>query len=609
MRTYLRPLLALTATGLFLLTSPAQAQENRVGTQAGKQLGTQALLNRLVSTPYFPLRLALLPLVSFSSAQDLSDQTQTVFGQLQEDSDFHWLQLRADKASPLLPNNEMVMSLADQHKFDVLISPRIESLADGFWLLLGYFAGTDGKVLYSSKRHLTELQSDQIAAAIEADLARMPSPAINDLSHNPADPGELHLRTSPDQMLVYLNDVPVGKSPLFLRHLPLGSQTLHLVETQPYQIQRFQIVSEPPGVLVRINQRPLGVTPLELPVELRGEGEYQIAFESSENFVAEIRLQTEPDHIAVQLDDLPIQRTPVSFQQLRSKSYRLNFLSNPAVEVRQKIEIQSDQAQVLNLDAYKYAKLILNTSVKNARVELDHEYLGETPFSTHLTQGLHTLEVSKNRYLSAKQTLNLEAGSTREIQLELEPRSADSSIFLVPTGELTPKLNLSTKYLTFGNIEKEGKSYLSHLYGLEVGYGWPNLYHLANTFDLSVELSAFAFALQNEQEFRTFQGLGSKLQFLRESDNIPISAALGTYLNLDPQRPLAVGYLSLSRNFGDFALHLGLQTHGFNLSLGYTGWDNLRLGFLVYADSFFRLLAQEGESSTTFYGLQLGYSF
>ena len=148
------------------------------------------------------------------------------------------------------------------------------------------------------------------------------------------------------------------------------------------------------------------------------------------------------------------------------------------------------------------------------------------------------------------------------------------------------------------------------LYGVEIDYGWPEIYQFNENFNLGLEISAAYFALQSESYFRQYPGLGTKVQFLRENDNIPISAAVGGYVTLDPEHFNTVGYLSLSRNFGDFALHLGLQTHGFNLNLGYTGWDNIRLGALVYADSFFKLLTENGERSTgTFYGLQAGYSF
>ena len=317
-------------------------------------------------------------------------------------------------------------------------------------------------------------------------------------------------------------------------------------------------------------------------------------------------------NISVQLDKSPVQRTPVSFQELDKKNYTLTLNPYRPISVTYPL---NRLVSPIHIEPYKYAKLILNASVKDAEVRLNDELMGETPYSANLPQGKHELTLSKNRFRTQNKTLFLEPGKTQELFFNLEPRSADTSIFFTPTGEITPQLNIAGKFLGFGRVETlpvvlPYRNESAQLYGVEVDYGWPEIYRFSDNFTLGLEVSAAYFALQSESYFRQYPGIGTKVQFLRESDNIPISAAVGGYFTLDPARLNTVGYLSLSRNFGDFALHLGLQTHGFNLNVGYTGWDNIRIGGVVYADSFFKLLTENGERSTgTFYGLQAGYSF
>jgi len=602
----------LIVSSLFGIALPvyAQRQDSLLsGNQAGKQLGKTAQLHALVSQTFFPLRIKILPLVFLDDELHFSLNETLIVSELKQNRHFSWNLSKVDVNTEKSLNNTQVMSLADRHKLDIIVNAKIKSLSDGAWLLIQYFSGADGSVLLTKKYFYKNLIEQDISSAIQKDLKHLNIKHVNDISFDRSNTGEVHLRTSPEHMLVSLNNIPVGHSPLILRYLPSGDHKLRLEEESSYQVTRLQIITTPPGVKTSINQKDLGLTPIDLPPELRGAGEYQVSFEHKDSFQAEIRLQTKPDNVPVQLNNSSLQRTPVSFQKLKNKKYLLNILSNTPIKIEKKITIDAPITKAIEINAYKYAKLILNTSVKNARVEIDQEYRGATPFSTKISQGQHLIRIQKNRYRNEERELDLQAGQNHELFIPLKPRSTDSSIFLTPTGELTPQLNIGTKYLGFGSIKQNQNAFPSHIYGVEIDYGWPQLYRFADTFDLGIELSSFFFALHNQQSFTSFQGLGAKLQFLQENDRIPISAAIGSYINLDLQRPLAIGFLSLSRNFGDFALHLGLQTHGFNLNLGYTGWDDLRLGAVIYADSFFRLLSKENESSTTFYGIQAGYSF
>lgn len=581
-------------------------QERLVGSGPGKSLGEAGDIWPLLSQARYPLRVGILPLHSLDE-QDTSEMAslQSRFNQLL--TNVPTLRYLEDTtlAQDILSNQD-VLALSAQQPLDLIVQAKIKSVAERYWLMLSFYSGPSGKVIFNTSTTLTDLNPEAMISFILSQLAETPLQVeIHDRDSLPLS-GELHLRTRPEGMQVYLNQQAVGLSPLFIRQLPPGEHLIQVQENQAYQINRIQIVSSPPGISVEVNGKTRGQTPLDLPVELLHPGTYHLRFLSQTNYTAEIRVQTQPEHVPIQLNQLPLQRSPVSFQELTSSEHTLTLLPYPAVQIRKPFVIMPEQATSLEINAYKSARIIIDTSVGGAQIHLNGEPLSESPYTTNLPQGQHHITLSKTRYRTQEHLIELQPGETRSVFYELIPRSTDTSIFLTPTGELSAQLNLGLKYLSFGSLEAGS---WSHLYGLEIDYGWPEIYRLADIVDIGLSVSAFAFSLNSEYIWRRFQGLGTKIQFLRESDSIPISAAIGTYLSLDPEHNAWVGYLSLSRHFGDFAIHLGLQTHGFNLNFGYTGWDHIRLGALVYSDSFFRLLAKEHESSTTFYGLQLGYSF
>lgn len=642
------------------ISSGPKQEALQTGVAAGKQLGDSAFLLRLVTTPHGPLRIALVAAALNQSGLSQALINQTFERLSKELPDWSWQQaelpepepttipssqsqaqpsgspvpspsptpLPKPSASPapaakptgtgstapdllkIIPYNQRVMDLADAQGLDMVLNVRIEPVKKGFWVLTSLYSGADGSLLRNFKHTISTLEAQALSQALLEDLKALKSlPPVKDLSA--AGGGELHLRSTPEGLHAYLDDAPIGLTPLILRQVPPGPHQLRLFEADPYLIERIRIISDPPGIMVKVNDRQLGRTPLDFPSELMVPGRYEIdlSTESRDRFEAQIQVQTKPDNIPVQLNQLPIKRTPVTFQELAQNHYTLLLAPNRAVDLLLPLNLPPGQIQKSQIDAYKYAKLKINSNISKAQVSIDKEVVGETPYSVTLSQGQHTIELAKNRFRTQNQTVVLAGGETRDLSFELKPRSTDTSIFLTPTGELTPQFNIGAKYLTFGNLTRNSQSELAHLYGIEADYGWPELYHFLNTFDIGLEVSGFLFALQSPSLFRSFQGVGAKLQLLRESDSMPISAAIGGYANIDFSHPKIVGYLSLSRNFGDFALHLGIQTHGFNLNLGYTGWENIRLGLMLYSDAFLRLLSVDDERFSTFYGLEAGYSF
>ncbi len=611
---------------LMLLGSQAQAQTSQkympTGALAGQEIASKAQLLKHAYPHQFPLRLVLMPWYSPSKTAEWKniqtewiqalEKTESGF-KLQTAPDFVKTQMQ-EKTFPLAEPTWKKLSF--ELKADLFLQTQLIPVGKKYWFNLQLIEGITGNILANEQKELEQLDLGLCVNLTRTFLslqAQARYPHIIDIGSE-TDPGEVHLETTPTEMSVYLNEDPVGQSPLILRYVPAGLHQLRFQEFKPFRYQILRIYSEPSGIEVWLNNQYKGQTPLALPSEqLLTAGDYQLEFKSPNNFKANLEIQTQPEGVPFQLDNNAIVRTPITFEQLNKKMYNLKVLGNEQIQVREPLIIPPNPETPLQIkiEPYKFAKVVLDASEENTEVILDQELRGETPISLNLSPGLHTLELKKPRYKHILQSLDLEAGNSYSYNYQLDLKSVDTSIFLTPTGEISSRLNVSSKILGLGQFKPNvNSSTLNASMGsLEVDYGWPELAKFYDFLDLGLSVSGYVALLQKGENISSLQGVGAKLQLLKESRSVPVSVAVGSYLNIDFQNPKAVGFVSLSRNFFDFALHLGFQTHGMNLNIGYTGFDNWRLGFVVFANSLLGLLSNSGEEISTLYGLQAGYSF
>lgn len=624
MKIYLPLTLALLT---LVPAAHGQQVENkkRLGaSQAGNLLGAAGDLAHWTAQPHSPLRIGLvdpyftddtIPVWAETFVSNLLSTAQTSWAP-------HYLShlappvIAAEEGIPTPPqpyHQKAYQQLTDTGSVDLIVSSHFYPVGKRYWGVLKVSHGGDGRTLKLIKIEVQPpFDGEKIAAQLIAALDLLPlAETVGGIYDGPETMGsELHLRTTPPNLDLYLNGDPVGKTPLILRHLKAQAYDLQMSEVRPYQITRLRLNSEPPDIPVRLNQRLVGKTPLNLPKELLTPGDYTLELDTNQPFVASLEIQTAPDGVAVEIQGIGMRRTPVTFEQLRNKKIELKLTPLRPVQVHQKMVLETNQTQNIHIDLYKMSKLIIESTELGAQVWLDGEQVGETPFSQTLPQGFHQMELRKNRFKIYRSSLTLDPGELQEYFVVLAPKNVDSSIFLIPTGESSGGLQVSTRYLGFSSFTDSAAnlSGSAHLLSTEVTYGWPSLYRW-NFFDLGLSAGAFLGGLNTPGGWQSLQGLGGKLQILRESNSIPVSVAVASYINIDFAHPKWVGALSLSRNFFDFALHLGLQTHGTSVGIGYTGIDRLSLGVSIFSDGFFKLLTNPGQEIGTFYGVQAGYSF
>ncbi|PIQ26744.1 hypothetical protein COW36_00690 [bacterium (Candidatus Blackallbacteria) CG17_big_fil_post_rev_8_21_14_2_50_48_46] len=609
--------------------NPSFAQINiatkNAGEKTGAFLGQQASLLKSPKRQLFPLRIGILPWY-FETPVPLSQALESTWAQRLSETQSARFQfkrlspeiLKAASPEPLsypYPRN-LWSELCHRHKIDLFLQTHIEKTSQGFWFNIQFIDGISGKIIKSNQKLLKSIEINELTEFIQKTFNALPASASENIADFAAlsDLGELHIETTPEGMAVYIDGQIMGVSPLLIRHLPTGDHQISVRESKTFEYQILRLTSNPSGVTVFINQQNEGQTPLSLPFELlKTPGSYLIEFQSNTNFKADLEILTQPDGVPFQLDQNTLRRSPVTFQQLSNKTYRLQVLGNHPVEVNSSVTIEKDkqEAQQLKITPYKFAKVVIDASEESTEIILNQESKGESPLSLNLSEGFHDLLLNKPRFKRISQKLQLEAGKTYDYHFQLETKSIDTSIFLTPTGEISPHFNISSKLFGLANYKANATSNAmgAGLASLEVDYGWPALGKFYNFLDLGLSLGGYAAVLQKGDQFSTLQGFGGKLQLFKENNAVPVSVAVGGYLNLDTQSIKPVGFISLSRNFFDFALHLGLQTHGMNLNIGYNGFDNLKLGFVVFANSLFGLLTESGEEISTLYGIQAGYRF
>lgn len=513
------------------------------------------------------------------------------------------------------PTNQQIIQLALSSASDVIICGNITQAGNQYWVWLKAMSGANGYVLDHHQRSAPNLDYQQLQKWIEewlkaADWSHW-TPGIVDIGTH-QDSGTLRVETSPEQIHFKLNQKPLGQTPLLLRHLPPGEHWIEVAETYPFEVSRLKISSEPSGLPVKINGVGQGITPLTLNQNVFTKaGDYLIEMDTNARFKARIEIQTRPEGIAVQINGSTINRTPIVFQNLGDQKLWLQIHENQIRRIRQPITIHPHTQQQVFLELYKPGQILLNSSEANTEVFIDNEKMGETPFSSQISPGNHIIELKKLRFIAEKKDLHITPGKTHEYSfLMRSARSLDTSTFLVPTAQISQQVNIGARYFGFGQYTALNQPAENiHLFGVEADYGLPDLFKPNDWMNVGISFGAFFYVWQGERSGHTLQGPTFKVQLLREGNEVPVSAAIGGYWNIGTFQPGPVGFIAFSRSFSDFMFHFGIQTHGINANLDYTGIANLKLGAAVFLDSFFGVLTGPNESMGPLYGVTAGYSF
>lgn len=291
-------------------------------------------------------------------------------------------------ASSLQVSTVPVANISIQGGWHVAIGQRYLVLPGEFTVL----AETPG---YRQERVEVTVESGR-SAAIEIILAPLP--------------GNLHILTEPEvPVQVSLNQVDQGllTNPL-LSNLEAGTYQLSLdawlyeawsqeivvpgkgetleleVRLEPNWVN-YRVESDPSGADIYLEGQSVGVTPMELPIEI-GEREMSLSYLGYRDYQAPLWVEETDDLVVREFAMIPLE-----------------------------------------------SSLAINSDPTAATVTLNGEYLGETPLSVELApEQLHQLALFKAGYLGHSDQIRMQHLENRAIEISLKPDLADISIAVSP---------------------------------------------------------------------------------------------------------------------------------------------------------------------------------
>jgi hypothetical protein len=310
-----------------------------------------------------------------------------------------------------------------------------------------------------------------------------------------------------------------------------------------------------------------------------------------------------PAGAVVRWDGQQIGETPITTSvQPGLGTHELTIIGRVLLGAKETITVSDVDRQQVHLLLEPFAKIIVTSQPPEADVTLDGRPVGSTPISVSVRAGEHTVTINKRTFVPESHRLTLAAGGVADVQSALLPaRQADGTVMALPTGEVAPGLAVTPFLLGFGRTE-QGRA--ASWMGLTAAYGWPNLVTIGN---LPIGLGVGAATMRADGE-RTaiWSGGGLKLQVLQQGEDWPVSVALGGW-GQGADAPNWQAYAALSRQIGDFTMHLSVATGGLGISANYHRLPHWIIGGVAYLD--YGMMQPIGVGSAPMFGLRAGYSF
>ncbi len=326
--------------------------------------------------------------------------------------------------------------------------------------------------------------------------------------------GAVTITSNPSGAAVYIDNNPVGTTPLNNHSLVVGNYSLKLVlaehedadqrleVTEGITEQSFTlspivktgavtITSNPSGATVYIDNNPVGTTPLNNHSLVVGN--YSLKLVLAEHEDADQRLEvtegiteqnftlspivetgavtiiSEPDEAKVYIDDSYIGQTPLNNYSLAIGNYDFKITLDGYEDLLERFRVEEGRVTKGNFKLVpktEVGSITITTNPSNAEVYIDNEYIGQTPLENYsLEVGNYDLKVSLDNHEDESKPLLIEVGKLSRTNLELTPLTP-----IVETGAVTITSIPSDAEVYIDN-EYIGQTPLEN-YSLEVGnYG------------------------------------------------------------------------------------------------------------------------------------------
>ena len=219
----------------------------------------------------------------------------------------------------------------------------------------------------------------------------------------------------------------------------------------------LRVQSEPAGAKVFLNDKPVGETPLStetsefgtalVRVSLRGHREWwgSVELESGVSRGVDVQLEpvraavlvhVRPEGAAVSLDGAHVGDAPVLIPGVTLGRHRVS-LSKPGFQPRS-VDLEIDGAAPRKIEetlVTDSATIHVSTEPAGARVFLNGVPYGESPVDIdRIPEGTATLEVRADGYRDVRQEMRLAAGDDKPVAIVLEALPSTLQVVTVPAG-------------------------------------------------------------------------------------------------------------------------------------------------------------------------------
>ena len=512
-------------------------------------------------------------------------------------------------------NTDQIIDIGKETGADLLLTGSIMPIEKNITFNFRLIDTQTGKIIATKKF----VANNESIGPVTQDFARYIYSLLNKRKINPSvfkvgnDYNDARIYTIPPGATVVLDDQPVGKSPLTLKGLTAGEHKLTTWISEPITSAEAVIDSVPSGVTVSQEDQDLGITPVT--IKNLSPGSVYLNFSSQVKSKIQIKVNSLPGGVPVALDGEVIAKTPGLITGIPLGTHEFTILEKKLITTNKIINIKEGLNNI-TIPIFQTGKIILDTSEPDAEVFIDGFAEGRLPSTLVLPNGKHKMLIKKENFADYSEDINIEQGNTIEKNVILkEERNLDSSMAMLQTAELADNLAVNANLLALGQLQSnytgmELTPLNTFVYGGEIIYSPPFTLYKDSIFDFRIGLGGFyEFIQTGDIGLPPIYGLGPKFQILKESKTMPLSLAVGGFWYKDTvdKNNLNV-YTSVSRNIGDFSVHLGVGVKSLSLKVNYIRFKNLIISSGAFIDMGL-LIPSNLVKFTPLVNVNLGYSF
>lgn len=630
---------------LILLANQAYAQ-TQITTQQQTQTNSNVVdkfsnLSLRIAVPFFTILDKEL-----YSVEGLKNISTEVKNRLKSVNRYEVKEITERLDETKLLTSDQIVPIGKNNGLDVVLTGSIVKMGEDVLVNIRLSETVIGKILFDKQYFVQKNKVKGITEDIITDMESF----ISNLSEYDIDiydirngTSEVRVKSIPSGAKVSLNGAEIGKTPLMLKNI---SETQHSIESwleKDGDIKNMNITSNDNQLfqfkfddklytesivelsdLVYANEYNFEI--IAKPDD-KGEDEKGVARERPKAGDIQYDLRkfkidifTDPSNLQVVLDGKDVGASPITISDVTPGKHVISLAKKKLIVFKKVVDSYQNKVSEVDFNMFRLGRVLISSIPSKAEIFVDNEKLGETPKSVDLPYDRHVVDIRREGYKSETYIIDVKENQTNELVANLSTlRNVDTNVAYVPTASVDNSLGLSAMALSLGQYTSADSSQkgLTYLYGGEVNYGFKNIFALGEYFKFGAQVGAFYNKLSTftlSKEFPSNQGVGAKVQFLSQGENMPVSAAIGGFYNFNNslEKQLS-GYIAISRDFGFLSFNLGVQAQPFklsavNLSVNYNRFYRIKLGAVVLID--FGLLADKpGEHITPLFGLTAGYNF